>query len=378
MSLPDHELSLIVDGKRFGGWLEARVSRGIERAAADFDIKASQRWPGLDERFEIPEGVTCEVWISGDKVLTGYVDAVKQGRDANNATLSIAGRSKTADLVDCSPDFDAVELAGLDLAAVARREAQPFGIEVDAQDTGPTFAVAAKHHGESVWKMIERLARQRQILVMDDAEGRLVLTRLAKERASDELVHPSDGLLKIETNRDSSKRFSIYKVKAQAGGGRWAGVGGTDGSSGDIASSLAHVEGAAIDAGVKRYRPKTILSEGAAKKEGAMARADWEARRNIGQALKLTATRVGWRQNDGTLWTPNLLVRCKVPSMNLDAELALAEVHYKKGADGTTCELELAPPEAFTPEPPEAPAAAGGGAGNRWSDMGAIGGGGQA
>ena len=374
--LENHELSLIVDGKRFGGWLDVRVGRGIERAAGDFEIKATQRWPGLDERFEIPEGVTCEIWIGEDKVLTGYVDAVTQERDANNATLSIAGRSKTADLVDCSPDFETTELAGLDLAAVARRVAKPFAVEVDAKDTGPTFAVAAAHHGETAWKLIERLARQRQILVMDDAEGRLVLTRLGKERASDELVHPSDGLLKVQTKRNLSKRFSVYKVKAQAGGGRWTGIGGTDGSTGDIASSLAHVEGAAVDSGVKRYRPKTILNEGAAKKEGALARAQWEARRNVGKALTLTATRVGWRQKDGKLWTPNLLVRCKVPSMNLDAELALSEVTYRKGADGTLCELELAPPEAFTPEPPEAPAGAGGGGGNRWADIGMVSGGG--
>jgi prophage tail gpP-like protein len=369
MPLENHELSLIVDGRRFEGWLEERVSRGIERGAGDFDIKATQRWPGLDERFEIPEGATCEIWIGDDKVLTGYVDVVAQERDATNATLSISGRSKTGDLIDCSPDHEAVELAGLDLAALARLECKPFGIEVVAQDAGVSFPVAAKHHGETVWKLIERLARQRQLLVMDDPEGRLVLARLAAERADDSLVHPSDGLVKIGTKRDSSKRFSVYQVKAQAGGGRWAGAGGGDGSSGDLPSSLAHVEGGAVDPGVKRYRPKTILSEGAAKKEGALARADWEARRNIGRALRLTATRVGWRQSSGKLWVPNLLVPCKVPSMNLDAELALAEVTYRKGAEGTLCDLEFSPPEAFTPEPPEAPAASGGGAGNRWSDV---------
>lgn len=374
----NHELSLIVDGKKFGGWLEVRVSRGIKRAASDFEVRASQRWPGLDERYEIPEGVTCEVLIGDDKVLTGYVDVVVQDRDANSASLTIAGRSKTCDLVDCSPDFKITELAGLTLAGVALSVAKPFGIGVvspaDAGQGKSSFPVAAAHHGETAWRLIERLARQRQMLVMDDPEGRLVLARLASDRASDELVHPADGMLRVSSRRDASKRFSEYRVKAQAGGtNRWAGMGTAGGSSGDIASSLAHVEGAAVDRGVKRYRPKTILSEGAAKKEGAMARADWEARRNIGEALKLTATRVGWRQKDGKLWAPNLLVRCKVPSMNLDAELALAEVHYKKGAEGTLCELELAPPEAFTPEPPEAPAAQGGGsAGNRWSGMGTM------
>jgi prophage tail gpP-like protein len=380
MALDNHELLLIVDGKKFGGWLDVRVSRGIERAAADFEIKASQRWPGLDGRFAIAEGATCEIWIGqtasagtpvGDKVLTGYVDLVDIERDANNAHLTIAGRSKTADLVDCSPDFETTELAGLDLAAVARKVAQPFGIQVDARDTGPAFQVAAAHKGETAWKLIERLARQRQLLVMDDPEGRLVLTRLAAERADDELVHPADGLRRIGTKRDASKRFSIYKVKAQAGGTtRWAGIGSVDGAAGgDIASAVAHVEGGALDTGVKRYRPKTVLSEGAAKKEGALARAQWEARRNMGRALTVRATRVGWRQKSGKLWTPNTLVRVKVPNANLEAELALSEVTYRKGADGTLVELELASPEAFTPEPPESPAAGGEG-GNRWAGMG--------
>lgn len=364
MPLDNHELSLIVGGQKFGGWLDVRVSRGIERATGDFQIAATQRWPGLDARFEIPEGKTCEVWISGDKVMTGYVDAVAQSRSGFTAGITIAGRSKTCDLVDCSPDFDVAELAGLDLAAVARKVCAPFGIEVDARVSGPTFAVAAAHHGETCWKLIERLARQRQILVTDDADGRLVLTRLASERATDELVHPSDGLLKIESKRDLSKRFSVYKVKAQAGA-RWADAGSDEAS---LPSALAHVEGEFRDHGVSRYRPRTILNEGAAKKSGAMERAEYEARRNIGKALRFTATRVGWRQGDGALWRPNLLVACRVPSMNLGAELAIAEVHYKKGAAGTTCDLELAPPDAFTPEPPEAPAAAGG-QGDRWADV---------
>lgn len=370
MPLENHELSLIVDGQMFGGWLDVRLSRGIERAAGDFQIGVTQRWPGRDARFEIPKGVACEVRIGDDKVLTGWVEVVRKRRDGSSASISISGRSKTCDLIDCSPDFETTELAGLDLAAVARKVTAPFGIEVDAKATGPTFAVAAAHHGETCWKLIERLARQRQLLVMDDPEGRLVLTQLATERASDRIVHPAEGLLALETVEDASKLFSVYRVKAQAGA-RWS---EEEGGEETVAEDLAHVEGEIFDRSVKRYRPKTFLNEGAAKKVGAMARAAYEARRNKGKALRFSVTYVGWRQSDGKLWVPNILVPCEAPEMNLSAELAIAEVHYRKGATGTTCELELAPPEAFTPEPPETPA--GTGAGERWADAGSITGGG--
>lgn len=63
MLLENHDLSLVVDGRQFGGWLDVRLSRGIERAADDFQIGVTQRWPGRDKRFEIPKGVACEVGI---------------------------------------------------------------------------------------------------------------------------------------------------------------------------------------------------------------------------------------------------------------------------------------------------------------------------
>lgn len=361
MTLSNHELKLIVGGRQFGGWKEVRVSRGIEQAAGDFDIAATQRWPGVDERFEIPEGSPCEIWIGEDKVLTGYAEVISTLRSGSEASIQIRGRSKTADLIECSPDYEIAEMAGLDLAGVAKKLAGPFGIEVDARVTGASFPVASANHGETVWKVVERLARQSKVLVMDDEEGRLVLARLGSDKARDRLVHPADGLVSIGTTRDSSKRFSIYRVKAQAGG-RWApGLNG----AGGVAEALAHIEGTFSDPGVTRYRPKTLLNEGAANKTGAIARAEWECRRNLGRALTVHATRVGWRQEGGELWRPNTLVICEVPSANVRGELALSKVSYRKGGQGTLCELDLSPPEAFTPEPPEA-ASDGTGNGLRW------------
>lgn len=366
MADADSTLSLVVGGRRFGGWLSVSVTASLKQAARRFDIACTQRWPGQDERFEIPEGARCEVYLGNDKVLTGYVDAIGVDRDGTSASCRISGRSKTCDLVDCSPDFETTELAGLSLSQVARKVAAPFGIDVVVEADGPIFPVAAAHHGETCWKLIERLARQCQVLVTDDAEGRLVLTRLGDRRSDDALVHPSDGLLKVSSRRDSSKRFSEYRVKAQAGG-RWSDAGKDD--EGATAEALSHVQGGPfLDRGVGRYRPKTILSEGAAQKEGADARAEWECRRNIAEALQLQATRVGWRQSSGALWMPNLLVAVKVPAANIEAELALGEVLYRKDAGGELVELTLSPLDAFTPEPPES-GGIGGQGGGRWGDV---------
>lgn len=366
--LDGHDLKLIVNGKAFGGWLDVRVERGIEQAAGSFHIGATQRWPGLATHFDIPKFSPCEVRIDDDLVLTGFVDRVAGRRSGSAASLEISGRSRTADMIDCSPDFTDTELAGLSLAEVARRVAAPFKVSVVATGdaaTGQSFAVASKHHGETAWRLIERLARQRQLLVMDDEKGNLVLAHLGETRAKDRLVHPADGTLVAGFADDTAGRFSEYRVKAQAGE-RWSDV---NSDVAGVPAALAHVEGSFRDPDVPRYRPKTILSEGAAKKEGAMARAEWECRRNMGRSRRVSVTRVGWRQRDGSLWKPNQLVQVELPQLNVQAELALATVRYiKSEATGTICEMELSPPEAFTPEPPEQPGGTGG-QGARWGDV---------
>lgn len=368
-------LSLLVDGQRYGGWKDVTVTSGIERAVSDFQISVSERWPELQERWRIPEGATCEVLIGDDKVITGYVDAVEASYDKGRHSVKVSGRSKTSDLVDCSAVVEGGQFLKLRIDDIARRLASPFGIEVDMRgDPGPPFPSVQVQNSETVWKLIERLARQRELLVFDDEEGRLVLGRLMEERAADVLKHPAHGLLQVTGGRDMSERFSDYTVKGQAPA-TWVDV------EGDATpETLAHVEGGFKDAGVPRYRPKLIVAEGATATgetgkggSGAMARAEWEARRRIGKSLTVTARRAGWRQSNGDLWRPNMLVHCELPFMDLSDDLGLGEVTYQLGASGTTCELTLHPPEAFTPEPvsePSGGAGAGGeGGGSMWRDV---------
>lgn len=359
------ELTVRIDGKEYGGWKGFRLTRGLERAVADVTIDASERWPSLREAWRIAEGARIEAWLGDDKVLTGYVDSNEASFDSGRHGVRLGARSKTCDLVDCSAIVPGGSFANLDLRDLAARLAQPFGIEVVCLcDVGAPFPSVSVQNGEEPWKLLERLARQRRVLLTDDAEGRLVITRLANERAADRVRHPEGGWLKITGGRDLKDRFSDYTVKAQAGG-EWASlIGGAN-----VAAGLAHIEGGFRDSGVPRYRPRLIVSEGSSNPGGAAERAEWDARRRIGRSLAISVERAGWRQSDGSLWRPNLVTRCTVPFLDCDTDMAVGEVTWTKGADGTRCALRLNPPEAFTPEPPEAEGAGAGGGSARWSSI---------
>jgi hypothetical protein len=114
-----------------------RITRGLERATSDFELSVSERWELLADEtvWQIPPGAKCEIMLDGELVLTGYVDAYKPTYDAGTHSISLTGRSKTCDFVDCSVLVDGGQFVGMTVGAIAAELAQPFGIEIEFNTT---------------------------------------------------------------------------------------------------------------------------------------------------------------------------------------------------------------------------------------------------
>jgi prophage tail gpP-like protein len=388
--------SLLVSGEHYAGWKTLRVTRGLERATGDFELTVSERWSLEEDIWQITPGESCEIQLGGETVLTGWVDKYGPSYDANSHSISLSGRSKTCDLVDCSITVDGGQFKGMTVGQIARILAQPFGVEVVVNTQTPPEPEVQVQQGETCFALIERLSRVHELLVTDDALGRLVLTRAGSGRATTNLIH-GENILSASADLDNSKRFSDYIVKAQRPGNRtkdggpidqdWGG-GGDGGwqpslveqvrqlrnipnisaryrermriqaqaaaakSPGKTApKTLTQIVGRAKDAGVTRYRPHVIVAEKQADDAAAAQRADWEMRRRVGQALKVTVGVQGWRQEDGKLWATNDLVWVEAPWLSLSHELIIGEVQFSYDDGGEFTELGLTLPDAFLPDP---------------------------
>src|SRR5277367_6550425 len=88
---------LLVEGEVYSGWKSLRVTRGLERATADFNLEVSERWALEEEEdiWQIQPGDRCEIKFEDETVLTGYVDKYGPQYDATTHSISLAGRSKT-------------------------------------------------------------------------------------------------------------------------------------------------------------------------------------------------------------------------------------------------------------------------------------------
>ncbi|EEZ4486442.1 baseplate protein, partial [Escherichia coli] len=165
---------LRVSGREWGGWTSVRISAGINRIARDFNVAITTRWPGSrDYQPRIKNGELVEVLIGDEPVLTGYVEALPLRYDASSVSMGIVGRSKTADLVDCSAL--PLQQSGKNLLRIVSELAAPFGITVIDAGVPQTAVIDAQpEHGETVADCLNRLLGQVQTLAYDDECGRLV------------------------------------------------------------------------------------------------------------------------------------------------------------------------------------------------------------
>ncbi|WP_188260876.1 phage baseplate assembly protein [Azospirillum tabaci] len=357
---------LLVNGSDYGGWKAVSISAGIDRQARDFTLVVTDRWPGSDVPRRIAPGDACKVYIGSDLVLTGYVDGTPITYDATSVTVGVKGRSRTADLVDCSAINAPGQWKGRKIEQIAADMAAPYGVPVIAVvDTGAPIADHQLQPGESVFESIDRLLKLRALLSTDDAQGRLVLTRAGSAKATTALV-VGENVLSGSADLDFRDRFSEYVVKGQRQGSESDAKATLIDFSGNSkpAAATSQVQARQADSGIKRKRVLVIVADGQPDGVSARDRARFEAAHRAGKSYQASYTVQGWRQASGALWEPNQIVHVRDPILGFSLDMLVAEVTYGLSESGTTTTLTVAPMAAYEllPESPDAKKKGGSGA----------------
>lgn len=342
-SEPSDDVSLVLDdGQEISGWLDVRITRGIERCPSDFSVEVTEKYPTSVDALQIKAGQGVQVKIGSDLVLTGYVDVVRPRLDAGSHSVTVLGRSKCQDLVDCSAEWPGGQISGDSMLAIAQKLAAPYGITVRAlTEPGDPIPVYQLNQGETVWEIIEKLCRYRQLLAYDDTGGNLVLSAVGTEQAASGF-REGVNVERAEVALSAHQRYQTYISYAISLE-----------SLNDL-GDVDYTNATATDDGVKRHRVRKVVCPVSGPLGTAFAedRIIWEASRRAGRSYAVSLETDSWRDASGALYTPNTLVRIELPSLKLpDVTWTISEVTYHKGTDGTRCELLIMPPQAFIPEP---------------------------
>lgn len=338
-----NDCTLMIDGRQYGGWTRIEVQRGIEQIAGGFELQLTQRFPWVDAPMQLREGLSCQVLMGDDVVITGYVDSYSTDDTDTSSGVRLSGRDKTGDLVDCSAIYKTGQWRGAKLEQIVTDIAFPFKINVvvaPGTDTGEPFKRYALEEGEKAFDAIDRACRLRAVLVTSTPDGNLLITSASTVSSGVALIE-GVNLRKFNSMHNWKERHSEVLFKGQ--------VPGDDQESG---AAAAHLKAAAKDAEINRYRPLVVVAESGTSTKSMADRAAWEVKVRMGRGKRGGCTVVGWRTGlngqEGPLWQPNTLVQVTSSRMNIDRELLIVSCAYQLTEQGRMCELTFARPEAFT------------------------------
>lgn len=340
---PRDDIRLLLDGMLYSGWTELSVRRALDTVHGEFDLRLASRERTDAAQWPLRAGAECMLLAGSDEagfqtLITGYIDKLSASLTASEHSISVSGRDRTADLVDCSAVHKPGSWRNVPLKTIVEALVAPFGIKVQITgDAGPNIPQFALQTGETAWSAIERLLKFRGLIGWTQSDGSLLIGQPAKGAVIARLAE-GENLLEVSADHDVTERFSQYVVKGQASG--------SDERSGEAVTLIGAT---AKDAAVARYRPLIIIAEEQSDKASAQKRADWEANTRAARSQPGTALVQGWRDDRGQLWRPDSRIEIQAPSVYLAGEMLVSGVTFSRGNDGgTTTALQLERPEAWT------------------------------
>jgi prophage tail gpP-like protein len=330
---------LLINGQSYGGWEKISVTTSLDALAGIFEATVNDRWPGQPQQWAVQTGDAVQVLIGGVLRITGWVDEVEPKEGAEEHEIVIRGRGRCGDLVDCSAMNQPGRWTGRQLEQIVTDLCSPFSISVSAMaDTGAPFAAFALQQAESVKDAIDRLCQQRGVLPMETPTGDLVIVNPGTSAADGTLTLGAVGNIKDGSAKHSAaERFSLYVVK-----------GNRQGNDQDSGATVAQVTAQATDPAVTRYRPLMILAEDQADTGSATDRAKFAATVRAGRSQTGKLIVQGDADASGNLWSPNTLVPVNAPDLGLVDTLLIQEVKLECSDNGTTAEIHVIRPEAYS------------------------------
>lgn len=343
-------INLLTAAGRADGWEQVTVTAALNEAARRFDIVVSEVGPFGDSPFvawPFPPGLPVAVTANGLLLVEGFVDSYAPQATATAHSVTISGRGKSCDFVDCSSWHPTGRFDDKRIEEIAAELAAPFGLSVAAEvDTGVPVPEFQVRQGASPLSELLPLLHQRRLTVKGTADGNLAITRAGVGHHAGGLVQ-GVNIEKMGGRLDHGGRHSDYVVKGQAARG-WQ-------------EPQLRVRGEARDPAVQRFRPRIIIDPADTDRQRATDRALWEAKRAAGFSVKATIDTPSFQDAGGRLWEPGWTVAVHAPFLKIEQDMLIERVEFRQdNGGGTMASLGLVDPKAYDGQD------AGGNSGDVW------------
>lgn len=336
MPKPQEVATLIINGTPYRDWTSVMVRREYGAAVSEFQFSCTEGVPFAKDwaAMRIKPGDACTILLAGQLALTGYVYLRQASYDARRHGVMIIGRSLTGDVVDSSAPVNTGEFKNQNWEAIARKMLEQFKVPLMMRGGGAAamlpFKRADVQPGESVFQFLERLARQRGIVLSDDESGNLVAATQFESSGGDALVEGQNILRATCTISDLALNGPVAS---------FAQINGDDNEHAKRASQIV---ASTTDTNVSRFRPLVTLAEHPIRTAEAQKRTEFEGGWRESVSIVADITKYGWLKDAGGLWKVGEPVPVKSPMLMLDMTLYTKCVVFTQDvASGTLTTLTL-------------------------------------
>lgn len=334
---PD-ETALTIESTRFRFWTEIQITQQTDKVStvaffAPFDPESLEQ----RERFRPMSFKDIAVSIGGSQVLTGTMLVPLPVATAASTAVSVNGYGLPGVLNDCTLPNSAFPKEFLDqnMQQIAEAMAKPFGIGVVFEaEAGAIFAEVRPKPSDKVLPFLVTLARQRNLVIGDNARGELVFRQS---------VTPGSPVANLTSVLNITPSYGAQKYYSHVTG---------------IEVIVPGIEGASFTVKnprlLDKVRPFTFElpdTEGAGIETAVRAKAG----RMFADTIAYTVELSTWRDDRGALWRANTTVTLLAPSAAIYTkyEFEIRRVVFTRTAATKTAVLELVIPRGFSGVLPE-------------------------
>lgn len=319
----------------FHGWEDLSIKKDLEQLATSFSFKIPQTFREANKEFKLIPGVRCQININDQPVITGRIETLSSQLTPDENSVTVGGRSKTADLIDCAV-VGPMEYNKISLDRLAVELLKPFKMKVFLSAVPKVIDKVSIKPGDSVFEVLDKYARLQGLFWVTTREGNLRLAFAGNSKA-DSMIAEEVNMLQGSVTIDETQRFRDYIVKGQSS---------ADDNYPGVISSVP--EATVRDNGVSRYRPHVTIAEGNLTQDIAKTRAQWEAAYKLAKGFSISMTVQGWQQETGILWGLNQLTRVKSPTLGLDGTFLTNQIeHTRSKSEGTLTRIGLTLKDAY-------------------------------
>lgn len=332
MSEQSEVATLLVKGNNFKDWETVWVQTNYTDSYSQFRFTCAERTPD-PEQFKPSDA--CTIRLGDQLAITGVILTRQVAFEGNAHGVMLQGVSETWYAGRASVQHKTGRFDGKTFEDIAKEVLKPTGIEYKllGKVDQTKFDHCQIQPGEKIFDFLERIGRDRKIIIAADREGKYLFVGEHEAKHVGLLIE-GKNIKSCQAVISDQQRHSEYITRAQCS------------ASDDMKYRFAAQQEARAPGSAVRYSPLLTPIEHPVRTDKEVERrCDMEQMWHEGQDIQVTVVVQGWFAQSGELWTAGDDVSFKSPMAMINGDLKIQTVTFTQDSQsGSLTTLLLVAP----------------------------------